>query len=566
MAPMTMATRATMRSRWIMPPKAPLIIPTSQSTSRIATSVQSIFIPRQYDAACPVSVPSPCTTNGVHDGPSCVEAPSAVFEYVNALLLASLIAFPADRLFEIDLTKAESFQSYDGVRPTGQGLALAPQPGKWTELFRGRPEFGLITGVFAMRDRLLFLDSPLPAGSDGGEVYIWDPVRGQARRVLQVAEQGVVYIRGNAGSLFIPGPDATESWDFGNVYRSMDAGDHWTKLRTVPNAVHVWDLGFWRGGTYACTGSVKNNVGYAAVLQSQDAGKSWREVLVAYPPDRKKQFARFYALIPLKDALYASFAVIDKAPSKPGPKSSFDFYKFDGKRWSAVSLAGQPLRSPYFGLRHRDFEQFSLIGTGSGAYRLAEGRLTPVSGLEGLAVFDFERTGEDELYAVATDPRTKQSAIYGASFKAAASGDAAFEKLHPLPDAQEGLALRGIMRRLYVGTKATGGGRLLAEANAANGAAITAPVKLMNEGRVFVRLEGDRPEGSEFQVQIRASRNQSELERAGGWPRPIEDTGGAVEVRGIPRGEAWIQLRLTMRGGGPLTSPLLRRLKIETRR
>lgn len=486
---------------------------------------------------------------------------------MNALLLASLIACSPDQRIELDLANPETFLSYDGVRATAQGLALAPQPGKWTELYRGKPEFGLVTGIFYMRERLFFLDSPLPAGSDGGDVYIWDPAKAQPRRVLQVQEQGAIYIRGNAGMLFIPGDDATENWDFGNVYRSTDGGEHWTKLRNVTYAVHIWDLGFWRGSMYVSTGSVKNNVGYAAVLRSDDNGKSWRQVLTAYPPDRKKQFARFYGLIPLKDALYASFTVVDNTPSKPGPKTSFDFYKFDGKRWAAVKLAPGPLRAPYFGLRHRDFERFSLVGADTGAYLLSDGKLSPIAGLEGLSVFDFDRIGDDELYAIGTDPRTKQSAIYAASFKATAAGSGSFEKLHPLPPGQEGLALRGVLGRLYVGTKSTLGGGLLTEANAANGSAITEPVRLTNEGRVWLRWEASRPAGASLQIQVRSSRSRSELDRAGGWPAPVGDEPyGAAELRGVPRGPVWIQVRVAMKTGSPILGPLLRRLSLETRR
>ena len=65
---------------------------------------------------------------------------------------------------------------------------LAQDTPSLKELFRGNPKFGLITGIYAVADRLFFFDSPPPAGSDGGDVYQFDIESGKAK--LKMGQQG----------------------------------------------------------------------------------------------------------------------------------------------------------------------------------------------------------------------------------------------------------------------------------------------------------------------------------------------------------------------------------------
>lgn len=532
-------------------------MPTSQSTMSVATSVQSMNLGLPGHGTLFPANPfrSESSTSGPH---------GTSWTNVNVLLLTSLLAVRPDQMVELDLTRTESLRSYENVRIAESGLALGPLAGKWIEMFRGRSDFGLLTGVYWMRDRLFFLDSPLPAGSDGGDVYMWD--KGKPKKVLEVREQGVVYMRGNGGKLFIPGADSTEAWDFGNIYRSLDGGITWSKFRSVPRAVHIWDMAHWRGKMYVSTGSLKDKAGYGAVLESSDGGKSWRETLIAYPPDRKKQFARCYSLIPLRDGLYASFAVVDNDAKKPGPKSSFDFYRFDGKKWTALKLFSEAQRTPYFGLRHRDFQKYALVGTSTGGYMLSDGQIEAIDGLEGKIVFDFERVGKEEMVAVATDPKTKLSAVYLSSLPELIDGTGRFDKAYSLPAGQEGLTIRTAMGRLLVGTRATGGGRLLAEANAPSGIAVTVPIKITNEGKLTVKWTGEQPAGTVLQFQVHSSRSEADLQRMTVWPRAREGAAPAsFDITGVPKGLVFLQIRVVLRGGD-LISPSLRSIRIESKR
>jgi len=331
----------------------------------------------------------------------------------------------------------------------------------WTELFRGKAEFGYVTGVHWAKGKLFFLDSPIPAGSDGGDVYIWDQESGRARRVLQVQEQGVTTIREIGSKLAIPGTDAMESWDLGNLYLSIDKGDSWQKVRTIPVGVHIWDVCEWRDKLYASTGSVRDGFGYGAVCESEDGGRSWKESLMAYPPDRtsKDQFARCYALIPTPDALYASFVARDsqKGVDTPGR----DFYKFDGKAWTPIKLFPERVGTPYFGLRHREFGTASLIMGRPNSYLLQGGKVRKVKGLEDRTTLMATLDGADDLYAVASSLDGKTSKVYRASLRAVIAGTGGFTAAFDLPEAQEGIAIEAARGALYVGTRSKDGGRLL---------------------------------------------------------------------------------------------------------
>ena len=80
--------------------------------------------------------------------------------------------------------------------------------------------------------------------------------------------------------LFIPGNDATEDWTFGNLYindpyRVPDPG--WKKLRTLPGALHSFDVALFKGNLYeeiSTDGSTPNRT-----LVSTDMGETWTTFL-----------------------------------------------------------------------------------------------------------------------------------------------------------------------------------------------------------------------------------------------------------------------------------------------
>ncbi len=86
-----------------------------------------------------------------------------------------------------------------------------------------------------------------------------------------VDEQQVARFHVYDNKLYVPGIDATESWDFGNLY--INELGTWTKLRTIPQGVHVWDVALFEGKLYATA-----HGNGESLHVSSDGGQSWSQV------------------------------------------------------------------------------------------------------------------------------------------------------------------------------------------------------------------------------------------------------------------------------------------------
>ncbi len=84
-----------------------------------------------------------------------------------------------------------------------------------------------------------------------------------------VQDEMVVQFRDCDGTLFIPGSDATESWRFGNFYLKHEG--HWQKRRTIPGALHVFDIASLEGTLYAAAMTLSGE----SLFSSSDNGLSW---------------------------------------------------------------------------------------------------------------------------------------------------------------------------------------------------------------------------------------------------------------------------------------------------
>jgi hypothetical protein len=106
-----------------------------------------------------------------------------------------------------------------------------------------------------------------------GPVGVWsigdDGAVTDTRLEIVVDEEMVDRFIDADGTLYIPGKDATEGWDFGNFYFKQ-AGT-WHKRRTIPNGLHVLDLAVFQGSLYVTMSDARRG----AVLESTDFGESW---------------------------------------------------------------------------------------------------------------------------------------------------------------------------------------------------------------------------------------------------------------------------------------------------
>lgn len=88
---------------------------------------------------------------------------------------------------------------------------------------------------------------------------------------LVVDDEMVLRFRHYGNTLYIPGIDATESWDFGNVY--AHDGTSWIKHRSVPGALHVLDVAELDGKLYAYSTDDRAD---GRIHVSSDAGQTWQ--------------------------------------------------------------------------------------------------------------------------------------------------------------------------------------------------------------------------------------------------------------------------------------------------
>ncbi len=100
-----------------------------------------------------------------------------------------------------------------------------------------------------------------------GSVNLWyyDMSDGRFVHEFTVDEEQISRFRQFNGALYIPGYDATESWDYGNFY--LNSGGGWQKFRTIPGEIHVIDIYSYNDKLFAC--------GTRGIYVSTDGGNTW---------------------------------------------------------------------------------------------------------------------------------------------------------------------------------------------------------------------------------------------------------------------------------------------------
>jgi len=187
-------------------------------------------------------------------------------------------------------------------------------------------------------------------GSNAGPIDVWYYAPDQARLVSEfsVDDEQIGHYCPIGDSLLIPGYDAMESWDLGNLY--VNEGTGWQKLRTIPNAIHVYDLAMYENRLYAAgsgqlPGSTTLDGGFIGV--SDDGGWSWgielhlgpfcKDGITRVRDASDPGVARFTSLFELQGRLFASgwgasriyelgpdgFSLLEVDPF-PGIASQFD--------------------------------------------------------------------------------------------------------------------------------------------------------------------------------------------------------------------------------------------------
>ncbi len=100
--------------------------------------------------------------------------------------------------------------------------------------------------------------------------------------------------------LYIPGTDPTGDWSCGNFYRLEN--DNFVTHRTIPNAVHCFDLENFDNKIFAAI-AVKDDS--FPVMLSEDNGKNFQRIPVIKDDHNYHENERVYSLFVLNDSLYA---------------------------------------------------------------------------------------------------------------------------------------------------------------------------------------------------------------------------------------------------------------------
>jgi hypothetical protein len=104
-------------------------------------------------------------------------------------------------------------------------------------------------------------------------VWYWDCATETFVQEFTVDDEEIRWFGVFGDEMLVPGIDATESWDFGNIY-TFD-GSTWTKLRTLPHAIHVYTVRRFDGDLFAIA---PPEGAPTQTLRSSDDGQTWTEV------------------------------------------------------------------------------------------------------------------------------------------------------------------------------------------------------------------------------------------------------------------------------------------------
>lgn len=117
-----------------------------------------------------------------------------------------------------------------------------------------------------------------------------------------VAEEQIDKFRILDSILYLPGHDATESWSFGNIY--SQAGSQWIKNRTLPEAIHIYDIHKIDNALFAAVGADTGS----AVYTSTDNANTW-EI-------HELGSGRTYSFVTLANQLFATRTFRVDSPNK----------------------------------------------------------------------------------------------------------------------------------------------------------------------------------------------------------------------------------------------------------
>jgi len=144
-------------------------------------------------------------------------------------------------------------------------------------------------------------------------LYYLDIPSNKFVKEYKVAEEQIDLFKIYDKALYIPGHDATQKWTYGNIYKKNSG--KWKKYRTLPKALHVYDLVIYKDKIFTAIGLK----GKAAVFVSDDNAKTWKEYFLGK--------GRVYSFFQIGNTLFATKTFNKKQDNK---KSVFQWVEGKG--------------------------------------------------------------------------------------------------------------------------------------------------------------------------------------------------------------------------------------------
>lgn len=176
----------------------------------------------------------------------------------------------------------------------------------------------IIPWDIALYESKLYVGSgDLSANSGPVEMWCYDDVSGEWQMSGRLPEEEISRFYFYNGALYCPGADSQESWDFASFY--YNDGDSWTKMRSIPNASHCFDLAFADGKIFA---AIENEAEtqYLYIAVSDNGGVSFSIVPLMRGGARVKRTAFIQNVFSIESSVYA----LD---------SQNNVYKYDGSKF-----------------------------------------------------------------------------------------------------------------------------------------------------------------------------------------------------------------------------------------
>ena len=120
----------------------------------------------------------------------------------------------------------------------------------------------------------------------------YNPSTNEFKKEALMHDEQIDIIKTFKNTLYIPGHDATQNWEYANIY-IKEQGKAIKKYRNIKNGLHVYDIAFFDNKIFTALG-VKSG---AAVGISEDNGASWKI-------DNLNHY-RIYGFLEVADRLFA---------------------------------------------------------------------------------------------------------------------------------------------------------------------------------------------------------------------------------------------------------------------